>query len=90
MRMRFSEVSMFPWCDIVASFTSPVHVGSGPGSLFWIIPLIFSFSVVYKVTKLKDVSFKSLSKEVLLLFGSIIGFVILAAVGLYVLQWILV
>jgi hypothetical protein len=41
--------------DILASFTSPIHIGSTAGSLLWALPLIAVISIVYKAIKLDEI-----------------------------------
>ncbi len=80
---------MFQLFDFPASFTSPIEIGCEPESLLWLLPLVLSIAIVYKATKLKEVSLYKYTREVVLLFGSIMGFMILAAVVLYLLQLVL-
>jgi hypothetical protein len=44
---------------------------------------------VYKTTKLPNIKFTSFIKEVFILFGSIIVFIIITAAVLYAFAWIL-
>ncbi|MCD4830481.1 MAG: hypothetical protein K8R02_01585 [Anaerohalosphaeraceae bacterium] len=69
--------------SILASFVSPVDIGTTPQSLLLALPLIAVIAVVYKATKLEEFTFASFVKESAILFGSISVFMILAAVGLY-------
>ena len=36
---------------LLASFTTPMHIGTDPASMLWLLPLLASFVVVYKATK---------------------------------------
>ena len=73
---------------IVATFTAPEHIGTDPGSVLWVLPLAASIAVVYKATKVSKVAPRVFVKESALLFGSIIVFIVVAAVILYGLTWI--
>lgn len=75
--------------QILASFTQPVNIGVNSQSMLWILPLIAAISIVYKTTKITNIKFKSFLKEVVVLFGSIVVFMIITAVVLYALAWLL-
>jgi len=66
-----------------------VNIDVNPQSMLWLIPLFFSFSVVYKTTKLPNIKLTSFIKEVAILFGSIMVFIIITATVLYAFAWIL-
>lgn len=80
---------MITFSLILASFTQPVNMGVNQQSMLWLIPLFVSFSVVYKTTKLPNIKFTSFIKEVAVLFGSIMVFIIITAAVLYAFAWIL-
>ncbi len=67
---------------LLATFTRPEAINTTPGSLLWIIPLLVSFSIVYKATKVRKIQLKSFTKECALLFGSILVFIVVAALVL--------
>ncbi|MBN2591120.1 MAG: hypothetical protein JXA96_14735 [Sedimentisphaerales bacterium] len=75
---------------ILASFTQPVNIGVNQQSMLWMIPLFVSFSIVYKTIKLPNLKFVSFLKEVVVLFGSIMVFIIITAVVLYACSWLLI
>lgn len=63
---------------------SPIHIGTTPYAFLFAVPLIAIISIVYKATKLEKIELISFVKESFLLFGSIVIFMILTAVGVYV------
>ncbi len=68
---------------ILASFTSPIHIGSNAVMLLWALPLIAVISIVYKAIKLDELKPAEFVKQVILLFGSILVFMILTAVIIF-------
>ncbi len=72
--------------SVLASFTSPVDLGTTPQGLLLALPLIAVIAVVYKATKLEEFTFISFAKESAILFGSIAVFMVLAAVGIFFLM----
>ena len=74
---------------IVADFTSPEQIGTSPQHMLWLLPLTAAIAVVYKATKLPKITAATLLKEAAVLFGSIMIFVIAAAVALYFLAWLI-
>jgi hypothetical protein len=36
---------------LLASFTRPIEIGTTPGSVLWMFPLLAAISIVYKATK---------------------------------------
>ena len=74
---------------ILASFVQPEAIGVNPQSMLWLLPLIAAISIVYKATKIHTIRFISFIKEVVVLFGSIVIFMIITAVVLYALAWFL-
>lgn len=73
---------------ILASFTSPEKIGADPQSMLWLLPLVASIAVVYKATKLSTIKISSLLKESVVLFGSIIVFMLVTALALCALAWL--
>ncbi len=74
---------------ILAMFSQPETIGVNPVSMLWLLPLIASISIVYKATKIPTIKFASFVKDVVVLFGSIVIFMIITAVVLYALAWLL-
>ena len=74
---------------VIASFTAPEEIGTNPQSLLWLLPLTASIAVVYKATKLPTIKLGDFLKETVSLIGSIIVFLIVTAVVLYILAWLI-
>ena len=73
---------------VLGSFTTPMRVGTDPASMLWLLPLVVSIAVVYKSTKVYRIQLWPFAKESAVLFGSIIVFIVVAAVILYGVTWI--
>jgi len=74
---------------VLATFTTPEHIGVTPLSMLWLLPLVAAISVVYKTTKLPKIRFTHFVKESVVLFGSIIVFMAITALVLCVLAWLI-
>jgi len=72
---------------LLASFTTPMRVGTDPISMLWLLPLVATISIVYKSTKVGYIRPLPFAKETAGLFGSIIVFIVVAATILYLLAW---
>jgi ABC-type Co2+ transport system permease subunit len=70
---------------VVASFTAPEKIGANPQSMLWLLPLVAAIVVVYKATKLPEIKIGNFLKEVAILFGSIVVFMIITGLVLCVL-----
>lgn len=70
---------------MLASFTRPWDIGATPGALLFALPLIAVVAVVYKATKIEKITLASFIKTSAILFGSIVVFMVLTAIGLFVL-----
>lgn len=66
----------------LATFTSPETIRTNPQSMLWILPLVAAISIIYKTIKLQKITAAGFLKETVILFGSIIIFIIAAAVTL--------
>jgi len=73
---------------MLGSFTIPMRVATTPTSMLWLLPLVVTISVVYKATKVGRMRLWSFAKESAVLFGSILVFIVVAALILYGLAWI--
>jgi len=73
---------------LLASFTTPMHIDTDPASMLWLLPLVASIVVVYKATKVHKIRPYPFFKESAVLFGSILIFIIAAALILYGMAWI--
>lgn len=74
---------------IIASFSQPINIGVNQQSMLWLLPLVAAISIVYKTTKIENIKFFSFLKEVVVLFGSIVVFMIITAITLYAIEWLL-
>ena len=74
---------------VVASFTAPEEIGANPQSMLWLLPLVAAIVVVYKATKLPEIKTGNFLKEVAILFGSIVVFMIVTGLALCVLSWLI-
>ena len=72
---------------LLATFTQSEAISTTPASLLWIIPLTASISVVYKATKVNTIKAKAFTKECAMLFGSILVFIVIAAIILCLMAW---
>ena len=74
---------------IVASFTAPEKIGANPQSMLWLLPLVAAIAIVYKATKVPKIRAGNFLKEVAILFGSIVVFMVIIAVALCALAWLI-
>lgn len=70
---------------ILASFTAPEQVGVNPQSMLWLLPLAAAIAIVYKAIKLQNITTGYFVKEVAGLFGSIVVFIVVSALILFIL-----
>ncbi len=73
---------------ILAQLTSPLDIGTTPASMLWLLPLTAAVCIVYKATKLKEIKAAGFSREVAVLFGSIIIFMAIVAAVLFAFAWL--
>jgi hypothetical protein len=69
--------------NLLANFTTPVHVPNNALSFLYIVPLVIVLAVVYKTTKLGQFSWWMLAKESAVLTASILVFMVIIAFALY-------
>jgi hypothetical protein len=74
--------------ELLLTFMTPERVGVTPFSLFWALPLIASISIVYKATKVYQIRPLAFAKETAGLFGSIVAFLLVAALVLCAIAWL--
>lgn len=67
---------------ISASFIAPIYIGTNPQAILWLLPLAAAIAVVYKATKLDKIKNIAFAKETIILFGSIVIFIAIAAIVL--------
>ena len=75
---------------MMAEFTIPEEIGTNPRSLLLLLPLLVSIAMVYKATKVSKVSAGNFLKESVLLFGSILVFMVITALVLTAVAWFVV
>jgi len=74
--------------SLLASFTTPMHIGTDPISMLWLVPLVVTISIVYKATKVAYIRAWPFVRETAALCGSILVFIAVAAGILYALAWV--
>ena len=74
--------------SLLGSFTTPMRIDTNPASMLWLVPLVATISIVYKTTKVGSMRLWHFTKETAALFGSIVVFIVVAAVILYGLAWV--
>ena len=74
---------------VIATFTEPEQFGANPETMLWLLPLVAAIAVIYKATKLPVIKAGNFIKEAGILFGSIIVFIIVAALALHGLAWLI-
>ena len=73
---------------LLADFTVPERITVDPQSMLWLLPLVAAVAIVYKATKVPKIKVVHFTKEVAVLFGSIVVFMVITALVLYVLAWL--
>ena len=64
---------------VIAGFTAPEEIGTSRQSLLLLLPLVASIAVIYKATKVPRISFGNFIKESIVLFLSIMAFLLFIA-----------
>lgn len=77
------------FCGLLATFTAPETIGTTPGSMLWMFPLLAAIAMIYKATKMRAILLKRFFIESLLLFATISGFMILAIFVLNLISWMI-
>jgi len=67
-------------------FTQPTYLPTHIITQLWVLPICLSIALVYKAIKLEDFKPELFVREVILLFFTIVGFLIIVAVGLYLIS----
>ncbi len=73
---------------LIATFTAPEQIGTNPTSMLWLLPLTAAIAIVYKAMKLQKITTGNFIREVVVLFGSIVVFLLVTALSLYALAWL--
>ncbi|MHC4432668.1 MAG: hypothetical protein ACYTBS_12585 [Planctomycetota bacterium] len=74
---------------LLADFATPERIGVSPQSMLWLLPLVASIAVVYKATKVEKITAVSFLRETVVLFGSIVIFMIITAFVLCAVAWLI-
>ena len=74
--------------SLLASFTTPMRIDTNEASMLWLLPLVATIAIVYKATKVSRIRPWPFAKETAGLFGSILVFIVVAALILYGMAWI--
>lgn len=82
-------LSMTPetWA-ILAGFTTPIQIDTTTAGMLWLVPLVATIAIVYKATKVHSVRWPSFFKECVVLFGSIMVFIVVAALVIQTVAWL--
>ena len=70
--------------ELLASFTSPIEIGTDAISMLWMFPLLAAVALIYKAVKLRVMFMRKYFREVFILFVSISIFIVLIGIVLYV------
>jgi len=73
---------------VMGSFSQPMPIDTNAASLVWLLPLVAAIAIVYKATKVGKIRLRPFAKECTVLFGSIMVFIIVAALILYLVAWV--
>ena len=76
-------LNLFP-----AAFTAPIEIGTNPASMLWMFPLLAAISIIYKATKMRALLWPRFLREVVVLFATLSGFMIIAIVVLNLITWL--
>ena len=74
--------------NILAGFTSPIEIGTTPASMLGLLPFSASIAIVYKAMNVTDITFFNFTKHVVILFVTIVVFMVIAALGLLGVNWL--
>ena len=80
---------MYIFSAILAQlFRQPMHLPTDVASLLWALPICLSIALVYKALKMKTITPYLFIREVILLFATLIGFLVAGALALVVIAYI--
>ncbi len=80
---------MFQTLNMLASFTTPIHIGTDPASMLWMFPLLAAVSLVYKATKVRVIFWGKFFKDVAMLFLTLSLCMIAAGIAVHILVYFL-
>lgn len=69
-------------------FSQPLEIPTRAISLLWALPICLTIALVYKALKLETFRFSTFLREVVLLFLTIIGFLVLVAIVLVIIAYL--
>lgn len=73
----------------LATFTCPENIATNPLATLWIIPLMVAIAVVYKTTKLPEITLRVFLKETVGLFLTMFAFIVLTAIVLHIIAYLI-
>jgi hypothetical protein len=73
---------------LLVSFTAPEDITVNPQSMLWMLPLAAAVAVIYKATKLPRITLRIFLKESIVLFVSIVVFIIVTVAALWFVTWL--
>lgn len=73
---------------LLASFTSPITIGTDPASMLWMFPLLAAIAIIYKATKMRVLFIGRFVRETLVLFLTLSGFMAAAVIVLNLVAWL--
>ncbi|MHC4264771.1 MAG: hypothetical protein ACYSUK_02435 [Planctomycetota bacterium] len=74
----------------LSTFSVPEQIGLNPQSMLLLLPLVASIAIVYKALKIPKFQFGIFLKEVATLFLSIVAFITVTALVLFILVWLVI
>jgi hypothetical protein len=75
--------------ELLASFTTPIEIGTDPMSMLWMFPLLAAVAIIYKAVKMRVMFMGKYFREVFILFVSISIFIVLIGIALHILVYFL-
>jgi hypothetical protein len=73
---------------IMAVFTAPQNILTDPAEMLYLLPLTAAIAIIYKTTKLPEITPANFIKETATLFGSIVVVIITIILALYAVAWL--
>jgi len=73
---------------LLASFTAPENITVNPQSMLWMLPLAAAVAVIYKATKMPRITARIFLKESIVLFASIVVFIVAVVAVLWFVTWL--
>ena len=73
---------------VMAGITNPEDIGTTAQSLLLLLPVVVSIAIVYKATKVPRITAGNFLKESVLLFVSIVIFMVVTSLVLSAVAWL--